>query len=210
MSKIRKIDRMNFKIFSLAILLLSFADAYFLLKYEHFSQLFWFCNTALFLLAFGLFFRKSIVITGIFLVALVVQIPWVLDFLVQLFLGYKLFGLVSYMFDYGFNSLRFYVELDHLLIIPLSIYGIKKLGFHKHGWVFASIAAFIINTGAYTFSSLLDNVNCVFYSCFSDKITISSYPLVYMLTWTLLICILIYLLNKIIYKILKRKQKIKI
>ena len=200
MSKIRKIDRMNFKIFSLAILFLSFADAYFLLKYEHFSQLFWFCNTALFLLAFGLFFRKSIAITGIFLGALVVQIPWVIDFLSQLLFNYKLFGVASYMFEYGFDSIRFYIELDHLLIIPLSLYAIKRLGFHKQGWVFAAIVAILINAGAFASSSQLDNVNCVFYSCFSDKITISKYPLFHMILWTFLIIALIYILNKLLIK----------
>ena len=204
MYKIKKTDKINLKIFSLIILVLSFTDAYFLLKYEHFSQLFWFCNVALFLLAFGLFFEKSIAITGVFLGALVVQIPWVLDFLSQLFFDYELFGVASYMFEYGFNSLRFYVELDHLLIIPVSIYAIKKLGFHKHGWVFAAIVAVLINTGAYAFSSEVDNVNCVFYFCFSEKINVKEHTLIYMVLWTFSIIILIYILNKIIYKIYKK------
>ncbi len=207
MAKIKRIDKTNFKLLSAIILTLSFIDAYFLLKYDHFSQLFWFCNTALLLLAFGLFFEKSIVITGVFIGALIVQIPWVLDFLVQLFFGYKLFGLASYMFDYGFNNLRFYVELDHLLIIPLSIYAIRKTGFHKNGWIVAGLLAIAINSGAYAFSSQLDNVNCVFYSCFSDKIVINKQPLLYMLMWTSLVIVSIYIMNHVVYRLWKRLAK---
>ena len=204
MAKIKRTDKTNFKLLSAIILSLSFIDAYFLLKYDHFSQLFWFCNTALLLLAFGLFFGNSIAITGVFIGALVVQIPWVLDFLVQLFFGHSLIGVASYMFEYGFNSIRFYVELDHLLIIPLSIYGIKKLGFHKYGWIVAGLLAIAINSGAYAFSSQLDNVNCVFYSCFSDKIAISKQPLLYMLVWTSLVIVSIYIMNNVVYKLWKR------
>ena len=207
MAKIKRIDKTTFKLLSAIILALSFIDAYFLLKYDNFSQLFWFCNTALLLLAFGLFFEKSVAITGVFIGALVVQIPWVLDFLVRLIFGYSLFGVADYMFEYGFNNARFYVELDHLLIIPISIYGIKKLGFHKYGWVFASIVAIILNTGAYLSSSDLDNVNCVFYSCFSEKINLKPSPLIYLIEWTLSICILLYIVNLVVYKILSSRIK---
>ena len=191
---------------AVAVLLISLVDSYVLLKHEHFSQLFWFCNSVIYLLAIGLYFRNSMMLTGVFTGAMVVQIPWVLDFLLRLFFGYSLFGITSYMFDYGFDNIRFYLELDHLLIIPLSIYGIKKTGFHKKGWVFASVVALAINTGAYLFSSTADNVNCVFYSCFSDKIIANAHPLAYMLGWTFLLCILFYIFNKITYKTLNRKE----
>lgn len=207
MSKIRKSNKSNFKIISIILFFISFIDSYFLLKYEHFSQLFWFCNAVLYLLAIGFYFESSVILTGILLGALVVQIPWVLDFLVQLFFGYKLFGVASYMLEYGFNNVRFYVELDHLLIIPLSIYAIRKTVFHKRGWIFAAVATTMLNTGAYLFSSQIDNVNCVFYSCFSDKIIAKEHPFVYMITWTFSIIVLMYILNKIIYKILNRKIK---
>src|SRR3989344_5027572 len=174
----------NFKIISIIILLISLADSYFLLKNEHFSQLLWFCNAAIYLLAIALYIESSVMLTGILLGALVVQIPWVVDFLVRLIFGYELFGVASYMFDYGFSNIRFYLELDHLLILPLSIYAIRKTGFHKNGWVFAALVAFIINTGAYAFSSYLDNINCVFYSCLSDKIIEKENPFVYLLSWT--------------------------
>ena len=195
------------KIISIVILLISFVDTYFLLKYENFSQLFWFCNAVIYLLAIGLYFENSILLTGILVGALTIQIPWVLDFLLQLLFGYSLFGVASYMFEYGFNSLRFYVDLDHLLIIPLAIYGIKKTGFNKHGWVFAAIVALALNAGAYAFSSQLDNVNCVFYSCFDNKISTKEHPLLYMFMWTLSISILFYIFNLIIYRILNRKRK---
>lgn len=203
-----EIKKLNLsKIMAVAVLLISLADSYVLLKHEHFSQLLWFCNSVLYLLAIGLYFENSVMLTGIFIGAMIVQIPWVLDFLVEMFFGYSLFGIASYMFDYGFNNIRFYLELDHLLIIPLSIYGIKKTKFHKNGWVFASIIAFAINTGAYMFSSRTDNVNCVFYSCFSDKIIINVYPLAYMLGWTFLLYVLFYILNRIICKTSSRKSK---
>ena len=75
----------NFKIISIIILLISLVDSYTLLKNEHFSQLFWFCNAALYLLAVGLYFENSMVLTGVLVGALAVQIPWVLDFLIRLF-----------------------------------------------------------------------------------------------------------------------------
>ena len=206
MHKIKKADKIIFKVSSAIILLLSIADTYFLLKYEHFSQLLWFCNAALFLLAYGLFFRKSIVITGIFLGAIAVHLPWVLDFFAKLLFGRYLFGVSSYMFGYGFDSLRFYVEMDHLLIIPLSLYGIKKTGFHKNGWVVGTIVAIIINLGVYLFSSYKDNINCVFYNCLNQKTILSWHPFVYFILWTALISVLMFVLNRLIYKIVNRKK----
>ena len=38
MAKIKRIDKINFKLLSAIILALSFIDAYFLLKYDHFSM----------------------------------------------------------------------------------------------------------------------------------------------------------------------------
>lgn len=206
MHKIKKADKVIFNVSSAIILLLSIADTYFLLKYEHFSQLLWFCNAALFLLAYGLFFRKSIVITGVFLGAIAVQLPWVLDFFAKLLFGRYLFGVSSYMFDYGFSSIRFYVELNHLLIIPLSLYGIKKTGFHKNGWVLAAVVAMIINAGAYAFSSYEDNVNCVFYNCINQKIILSRHPFIYFILWTAFISVLMFVLNKVIYKMLNTNK----
>ena len=104
---------------------------YHLIKYESVSQLLWFCNIVLILLAFGLYFESSIVLTAVLLGALAAQLPWMLNFLIKLFFGHYLFGVSSYMFGYGFHSIRFYAELDHLLILPLSMYGVYKLHFHK-------------------------------------------------------------------------------
>src|SRR3989338_430992 len=197
----------NFKIISIIILLISLVDSYTLLKNEHFSQLFWFCNAALYLLAVGIYFENSMVLTGVLVGALAVQIPWVLDFLIRLFFGYELFGVASYMFEYGFNNIMFYLELDHLLIIPLSIYAIRKTSFNKNGWIFAGIIAIIINSGAYAFSSQLDNVNCVFYSCFSDKIIVKENHLGYFIVWSFLLIVLLYVVNKIIYRFINRRGK---
>ena len=206
---IKKSNENYFRIISLIVLLWSSADAYFLLKYEHFSQLFWFCNAALFLLAIGFYFRKSIIMTAVLVGALVVQIPWDIDFFIHLLFGYDLFGLTAYMFEYGFRDIRFYTELDHLLIIPLSLYGVYKLGFHKNGWILGSIYAIFINTSAYLFSSKVDNVNCVFYSCFVDKIITKENPLLYFFIWTISICVLMFVLNKIIYGILIKRANLK-
>src|SRR3989344_9244156 len=148
-----------FKIFSLIVLVWASADAYLLVKDESLSQLLWFCNSVIFLLAFGLYFESSIVLTAVLIGALVVQLPWVLDFFIKLFFGHDLFGVTSYMFDYGFNNIKFYAELDHLMIIPFSIYGVKKLGLHKKGWIIGTAVAIIINGGAYIFSSYKDNIN---------------------------------------------------
>ena len=203
----RKINA--FKIFALIIFFWSILDSYLLIKDESLSQLLWFCNTVLFLLAFGLYFESSIILTAVLIGALVVQLPWLLDFLIKLLFGHYIFGVSSYMFDYGFNSIRFYAELNHLLMIPLALYGVYKLGFHKNGWIVGTIVAIIINAGAYLFSSYKDNINCVFYNCLNQKITLQAHPFPYMILWTMLISILMFALNRIIYKILNRKNKTK-
>ncbi|MBL7056134.1 hypothetical protein ISS07_04435 [Candidatus Woesearchaeota archaeon] len=141
MQKSKKSKIENFKIIGIFLLILALIDSYSLLRYETFTQLFWFCNFAIYLLAFGFYFKKPVVLTGVLIGSLTVQIPWVLDFLVQLITGYSLWGVASYMFDYGFNNVRFYIELDHLLILPLSIYGVYKSGFNKKGWLFMGIVS---------------------------------------------------------------------
>lgn len=201
-----KID--NFKVIGLILFIISTIDTYFLLKFDGFSQLFWFCNSALYLLALGFYFRKSILITAVLLGALVVQLPWVLDFFYQLFTGKMWLGVASYMFEYGFDNIRFYIELDHLFIIPLALCGIARLGFNKNGWAVAAIVAIILNAGAFLASSAEDNVNCVFYSCFSDKIEMKEYPFAYALVWTASIITSIFVLSKIIYSFLRKHKSL--
>src|SRR3989338_2070752 len=160
-------------------------------------NLFWFCNISLNIDAFGLYFRKPIVLTAAFLGAVTGQIPWFLDFFSQLALHYPLFGVTSYMFEYGFHNPRFYVELNHFLTLPMSIYGMKRMGIHRMGWILASLCAIILNAGAYFFAPVSDNVNCVHALCIYPSFSLPYNPAMYFIVWTAFLS-LVFLIENLI------------
>ncbi len=198
MPKKRHFKTNIFKVFSLMIVLWSILDSYLLIKYESWPQLLWFCNIAFFILAIGFYFESPIIVTFVLIGAIGFQIPWVLDFLFHLAFGHRLFGVADYMFGYGFHNIRFYVELNHLLILPFSFYGVKKFGLSGNAWILGGALTIFITIMSYKFSSYYDNINCIFYSCFNEKITIQNHSVLFAILCICLICTIIYILNKLI------------
>ncbi|GEM_PF-3161709 len=199
----------NAKCIVIGALILTIASIDFVigLKNDPLKDLLWFSNTILFVLGLAYLLRSKL-IAGSVLISSIAEVPWVIDFIGHLFFGRSAFGGVTdYMFSfYGTNSLRFFIELDHLLIIPLAIYGAYKIGVHKKSYLFSSAHAILIVTLTFFFSTKEENINCIYRLCFLKTNPLPISETAYVILFTVSLCCITYLENAIIIRILDKKN----
>ena len=128
------------------------------------AELFWYCNVAALLLAYGLFRKSAAVVTAVCVMSVPTQFFWILDWLLQLFGGG--FGRTAWLFD-GSN---FFLTaplsvLLHALIIPVAAWAMWRLGFswHAHRYMFPVLLVLLPAT--YLFTDMRANRNCMFFPC---------------------------------------------
>ncbi len=125
-------------------------------------EILWFCSATALLLSVGLFRKNTIIITMVFLMAVPAQFFWIADFILQNFgvgLGRTALLSTSGPFVYWTSLLL------HVLLIPVSTYGVWKLGFNArafwpslgYGWGLLILSYFL--------TAPVLNHNCVFFSC---------------------------------------------
>lgn len=197
---------LNF-IIGIIIILVAIIDLIFGILKDPLEDLLWFSNTILFLLGFAFIF-KSKLLMGSVLILSIVELFWLIDFLGNILIGRGIFGgTTDYMFSiYGINSFRFYIELDHTLVFPLSIYGTYKIGLHNKSYILSSAYAIILNTLTFFFTPLEKNINCIQRLCFLKENPFKVSNKLYFIIWTLFLCITAYFLNKVMMKINKIKK----
>jgi hypothetical protein len=126
------------------------------------SEFFWFCPVTSAILAFALFRRSALLLTTCLVVAAPAQSMWVLDFILQAF-GHGM-GRTAFLFAAG--PLIFGASvLTHVLLIPVSFWGVWRLGFHPRALLPSLVYAAGILSASFFFTPPENNVNCVFYPC---------------------------------------------
>jgi len=127
-------------------------------------EIYWYCNVAGFLLAFGLLFRFAPLVNAVLITAIPSQFLWIWDFFLNMF-GHGL-GRTAELFS-GTSLFIFVISITlHVLIIPISAYGSYKLGFSKSSFWYAwLIFVLILMSATFFLTDVDDNLNCVFYGC---------------------------------------------
>ncbi len=127
------------------------------------TEIFWYCNLASFLLAVGILWKRVTLISVVLVSSIPAQFFWILDFVLKV-IGFAGFGRTTELFVWPLPTIVLSVVL-HLLLIPLAVYATLIHGFKRRilGW----ILVFMVILMAFPFflSSYEDNINCVFYSC---------------------------------------------
>ena len=202
-----KKDKKRLFFIGILLLIISFVDIIHTIFFGPLYNLFWFSNTINVLLGLALVIGKRLFMSAV-LISSAAEIPWVIDFLGQLFLKKSLFGDVTeYMFtDFGYSSLNFYMELNHLLVIPIAIYGASKIGIHKNSYLISSTHIIVLNILTYYFTLPSKNINCVYHLCLLKEDIFHVNDILYLIIWTFSLCILAYLLNKIAIKFFKHQN----
>ena len=189
------------------VLLIATVDLVLGIKYDPLEDLLWFSNTILFLLAFAYILRSRLLM-GSILISSIVEIPWTIDFISHVLFNKGIFGNVTgYMFNiYGAGSLRFYIEMNHLLVIPLALYGAYKIGIHEKSYLISSAHATLLNTLTFLFTNPEKNINCIEHLCFIKSNPFAINPTFYFIIWTLVLCFVSWTLNKTAIRIIKNKN----
>ena len=84
----------------------------------------------------------------------------------MLFTDRTLFGITNYLFEGGLNSVGGFVTLQHIYILPLSVYAIYRIGLKsKMIWIASFLEMVVFYFLSLFFTDPLRNTNCVFESC---------------------------------------------
>lgn len=130
------------------------------------DKLLWYCNLFSFILSFAMIFGNSIFITAVFVTAIPAQGVWIIDFVLEL-LGVGLGRTAQVFMESGLDAGL--SILMHLIVIPISFYGIYKFGFNKKSLKFSLLLILIMVFTTFFFTDVSDNRNCVFYACDAEN-----------------------------------------
>ena len=164
MKRLTKKENLFFNFVGFVLILLSSIYVFeMVIKPGNWYKLLWYCSVAIFLTIFG-FFRKDTKILGAVLFgSIAAQFMWIGDFFGFLMGN----GLERAYFPAEIGWILFIIiSASHLLLIPLTFYGVYKLGFSKKSYLYALfIFVFLMLPLSYLEGNLLHNINCVFYPC---------------------------------------------
>lgn len=156
-----KFDRFFF--LGLFVLGSVFANQYVnFVRWQNPAEILWFCDITAVILGIGLILRNRIMVTLALVMAIPAQFRWILDFFLEAVgLGA---GRTAALFSYGLSVFWLSVNL-HAIMIPISFYGVWKLGFARNALPAILGYGFILLTATYLFTDPQENINCVFYAC---------------------------------------------
>ncbi len=189
-----KFDRFFF--LGLFVLGSVFANQYVnFVRWHNPTEILWFCDMTAVILGTGLILRNRIMITLALVMAIPAQARWILDFFLEA-VGSGA-GRTAMLFSYGLTVFWLSVNL-HAIVIPISFYGVWKLGFARKALLPILIYGFILLTVSFLFTNPIENINCVFYSC--DVVDPGKGYLKYFLVNTLLFWEMTFLISFFICK----------
>ena len=190
-----------FLVVGIILLIWSLVDIVNTIVNKSWYQLAWFSNNIVLILSLAFIFRNKILMSAVAVSSLIVELPWFIDFFGRLLFNFVPFGgLSDYMFyEITVKNWLFYLELNHLVLIPLSMYGMYKLGVHKKAYLICWIFILYLNSLAYFLTPIELNINCVNRLCFLRENFIKVNSFSYYVLWMVSLAVVVYLLNKLIY-----------
>ena len=122
----------------------------------------WFSDLSLFLLTAVLLLENRLLASMTAVGAVAVETFWILDFVIHLISGSRLFGAADYMFDpnvqFGLRAL----SLFHLWLPPLSLWLVWRLGYDRRALAAQTLLAWALLLATYFLTDPRDNINWAF------------------------------------------------
>jgi len=94
-------------------------------------NLLWFCDIAIILTFFGLWFESSLLLSMAALSSVATQLVWQLDYFFHLMTGSPLFGFSDYMFDPDFPTFNYIVSLFHVWMPYVLLYALRIVRYNR-------------------------------------------------------------------------------
>jgi hypothetical protein len=137
---------------------------------ENYEQILWLCYIAIILLGYGIITKNKNLIISQISIQTIPIIFWNIDFFYYLLNGQPLWGITNYFFDSGHPLIAKIISLQHIYIIPISIFTLLLMKFNRQTrlWEILKIAyvqMILIFILGRMFTSPATNMNCVFYNC---------------------------------------------
>ena len=121
----------------------------------------WLCDLANIILLFALCLESSLLMSSQAAGVLLIQLVWVLDFLSAWLLGSHLTGGTEYMFDPAQPRWLRAMSLFHIVIPPLLLWGVYRLGYDRRGWKLQVVIAWLLLPVSYLLADPALNINWV-------------------------------------------------
>lgn len=202
----KKKSDLVFKIFGIYFILLSIIAIINAFFNPEIASPLWFCYIAVFFIGVGILLKKSELIITQINIMFIPILFWNIDFFYHLITNRSLWGITDYFFATGFiASLGNFITLQHLYILPISLFFIYFFGvYRKDLWKWSLFEVFLIFLAGLILTTYNKNVNCIYKSCISF---ISLNIPYYQILWFSCFFIMIFLTNFLITHIFKNSKK---
>ncbi|MFP4516402.1 MAG: hypothetical protein ACLFNV_06390 [Desulfovibrionales bacterium] len=122
----------------------------------------WFSDIALVMTCLALWRENSFLASMAAAGTLLPEVVWSLDFLLHLSFGERVTGAAAYMFDPALPLHLRILSGFHLLLPPVLLWTLHRLGYDQRGWKAQTLLAWIILPISYLASDQEHNVNWVY------------------------------------------------
>jgi hypothetical protein len=104
----------------------------------------YFCDIGNFLIAAGLWAESPLILSWQAVGLLVFQTLYSVDLIGAALFGHHAIGGTEYMFDPKVPSLIRLLGLYHLVVPPLLLWAVRRLGYHERGWKLQTLTTWIV------------------------------------------------------------------
>lgn len=125
-------------------------------------SLFWFSQTALFIVLIGMWAESRILISMASLSILIFHSIWTIGFFIRLIFGITATGGLAYMFDPQISPILRYMSLYHVVLPLLILWILKRKGYDPRAFKLQTLLAWIIFIATFLFTPMERNINWVF------------------------------------------------
>jgi hypothetical protein len=122
----------------------------------------WFSDLALFMIAGAMWLENRWLASMAAISVLLLELAWIVDFLVRLVSGVRLIGLADYMFEASRPLPIRALSLFHIAMPVLLIWLVRTVGYEPRAWLAQTLLAWIVLPLSYWLTSPHKNVNWVF------------------------------------------------
>jgi hypothetical protein len=163
MRKVREIKLDRYTFLGSFVLLSVIANQYVnFIRYNDPFEVLWFCDMTAVILGIGLIMKSRAAATLTLVMAIPAQFLWIVDFFLEAAGGGM--GRTQELWAYGQWVFWLSVNL-HGILIPISFYGVWKLGFERKVLKAVLLYAFFLLALTYITAEPPNNRNCVYFDC---------------------------------------------
>ncbi len=119
----------------------------------------WLCDVANLLIGIAIWSESALLLSSQAVAVFLIQVAWAIDFGTALVAGIHPLGGTEYMFDPGKPLAVRLLSLFHLVVPPLLLWGLRRLGFDRRGWKLQTAIAWVLLPLSYAFGDAESNLN---------------------------------------------------